>query len=215
MTRFTLVIGNKNYSSWSLRAWLAMRRTGAEFEEIVIPLDRPDSAPKISAWSEAGMVPILRHTDLTVWDSLAIGEYLAELYPDADLWPEASDARALARSAVAEMHSGFAALRRAMPMDIARRREKAPDAAVATDIARICALWSQCRTRFGQGHGDFLFGPFTLADAFFAPVVTRFVSYEVELPDSAKHYRDAIMAWPDMQAWCADAAAEPWVIENP
>jgi glutathione S-transferase len=215
MARFTLVIGNKNYSSWSLRAWLALRQTGAAFDEVVIPLDRADTAQAIQQWSPAGKVPVLIDGDLTVWDSLAIGEYLAEQYPEAGLWPSDAAARAVARSAAAEMHSGFAALRRDMPMDVRRRTARTPSRDVAADIARICALWHECRARFGGGHGDFLFGDFTLADAVYAPVASRLVTYGVELPDTARAYVDAIMAAPAMRAWADAAAAEPWVIDDP
>jgi glutathione S-transferase len=215
MARFTLVIGNKNYSSWSLRAWLALWQTGAAFDEVVIPLDRDDTAEAIRQWSSAGKVPILRDGDLTVWDSLAIGEYLAEQFPDAGLWPREREARAVARCAAAEMHSGFAALRRDMPMDVRRRTVQAPSADVAADIARICALWAECRARFGEGRGDFLFGDFTLADAFYAPVASRFVTYGVELPDTAQSYVDTVMATPALRAWADAAGQEPWVIADP
>jgi len=215
MARFTIVLGNKNYSSWSLRAWLALWQTGAPYDEVVIPLERDDTAEAIRQWSPAGKVPVLRDGDLTVWDSLAIGEYLAEQIPSAGLWPQASRARALARSAVAEMHSGFAALRRDMPMDVRRRTHQTPSAEVATDIARNCDLWAECRARFGQGHGEFLFGDFTLADAVYAPVASRFVTYDVELPATARAYVDAVMATPAMRAWAEAAAAEPWVIDDP
>ena len=215
MSGYTLVIGNKNYSSWSLRAWLALRQTGAAFTEKVIPLDRDDTAEAIRQWSPAGKVPVLRDGDLTVWDSLAIGEYLAEQVPNAGLWPREAQARAVARSAAAEMHAGFPALRRDMPMDVRRRTSQTPSAEVAADIARICELWADCRTRFGAGHGDFLFGGFTLADAFYAPVASRFVTYGVDLPEPARAYVDAIMATPAMRAWAEAAAAEPWVIADP
>jgi len=209
-----LVIGNKNYSSWSLRAWLALAQTGLPFDEVVIPLDRPDTADAIHAYSPAGKVPVLQDGELTVWDSLAIGEYLVERAPDAGLWPADASARAFARSATAEMHSGFAALRREMPMDVRTRAPKTPDAAVRADIDRIVAIWDDCRARFGDG-GPFLFGPFTLADAAYAPVASRFVTYEVALPATARAYVDAVMAHPPMRDWGAAAAAEPWVIDDP
>lgn len=215
MARFTLVIGNKNYSSWSLRAWLALWQTGAAFDEVVIPLDRDDTAEAIRQWSPAGKVPVLRDGDLTVWDSLAIGAYLAEQFPDAALWPREPRARAVAMAAAAEMHSGFTALRRDMPMDVRRRTQQTPGSDVAADIARICDLWAECRARFGEGGGDFLFGGFTLADAFYAPVASRFVTYGVDLPATARAYVDAVMATPAMRAWADAAAAEPWVIDDP
>ena len=173
MTEFTLILGNKAYSSWSLRGWLLMKRSGARFEERVIPLFRPGFKAEILAHSPSGRVPALEAGDLTIWDSLAIAEYLHERYPEAALWPENPEARAVARAVTAEMHAGFAALRTHMPMDLRGRHPglgRGPG--VAEDIARIVAIWRDCRTRFGQG-GDFLFDGFTLADAAFAPVVTR------------------------------------------
>lgn len=215
MSRIQLVIGNKNYSSWSLRAWLALCQTGVDFDEVVIPLDRPETPDAIRQWSPSGKVPLLRDGELTVWDSLAIGEHLAERFPGAGLWPREQSARATARSAAAEMHSGFAALRRAMPMDVRTRAPKAPEPDVAGDIQRICDLWADCRERFGRGHGEFLFGPFTLADAFYAPVASRFLTYGVELSGTARAYVEAVMATPAMRAWAAAAAEEPWVIADP
>ena len=215
MADLTLVIGNKNYSSWSLRAWLALHQTGRHFDEVIIPLDRPDTPAAIRTWSPAGKVPVLHDNDLIVWDSLAIGEYLAEKDPGAGLWPADPRARAMARAAAAEMHAGFTALRAAMPMDVRRRTAQTPDAAVAEDIQRICALWQECRSRFGEGHGRYLFGPFTLADAFYAPVASRFVTYGVALPDTARAYVDTVLAHPGMIAWAEAAAAEPWVIADP
>lgn len=215
MTDPTLVIGNKTYSSWSLRAWLALKATGAAFEEAVIPLDRPDTAAAIAAWSEAGKVPVLRHGDLTVWDSLAIGEYLAELYPAAGLWPSGRPSRALARSVVCEMHDGFTALRREMPMDLGRSYPKTPSEPVAADIARICRIWEICRRQPSAADGPFLFGDFTLADAFYAPVASRFITYNVTLSPIARSYVETIMAMPEMRAWYAAAAEEPWVIQDP
>jgi glutathione S-transferase len=219
MPEFTITLGNKNYSSWSLRGWLALKQTGAAFDEIVIPLDRPDTKGKLLAASGSARVPVLRHGELTVWDSLAIGEYLAELFPEAGLWPAASEARAVARAVTAEMHAGFAALREHLPMDLrgrdpARGRKAGAMPAVAGDIARIAEIWEDCRTRFG-GAGDFLFGGFSLAEAAYAPVASRFVSYGIELPKVAAAYRDAVMAWPAMGEWLAAAREEPWVIDSP
>lgn len=215
MAELTITLGNKNYSSWSLRAWLALERTGADFDEEVIPLDRPESKAAIGARSPGGTVPALRHGELVVWDSLAICDYLAELFPQAALWPAERSARAVARAVVAEMHSGFAALRRALPMDVRSRRPgPVTDAAVARDIGRIVAIWEDCRRRFGAD-GDFLFGAFTIADAFYAPVASRFVTYAVPLSGAAAEYARALMAWPPMREWSAAAEAEPWVIEDP
>ncbi|MBT6094803.1 MAG: glutathione S-transferase family protein [Rhodospirillaceae bacterium] len=211
---FTLIIGNRNYSSWSLRGWLVMKLTGAAFNVVVIPLDLPESRNAIQAHSAAGKVPILRHGSLTVWDTLAIAEYLAELFPDKHLWPDDTEARARARSVASEMHSGFAALREHLPMDL---RVHAPGGkvgpGVGEDISRINTLWTDCRRRFG-GDGPFLFGDFCIADAFFAPVVGRFRTYGIELSGEAAAYAEAIWQWPDMQAWLDAANDEPWVIDT-
>ncbi|NIR30944.1 MAG: glutathione S-transferase family protein [Gammaproteobacteria bacterium] len=210
-----LYIGNRNYSSWSLRAWLALKRTGAAFEEVVIPLDRPDTARKLRAHSPSARVPVFKHGRRTVWESLAIAEYLAEQFPTARLWPREPAARAVARAVSAEMHAGFVALRARMPMDVRGRYPgigRTPE--VAADIQRIVELWTECRRRFGGG-GEFLFGRFTIADAMYAPVVSRFVSYGVTLDGKAAAYRDAVWRWPAMREWVQAAAREPWVIEEP
>ncbi len=209
---YTLVIGNKNYSSWSLRGWLAMKQSGAPFQELRIPLRRAETRSLIQAHSPTGLVPALKGPEITLGDSLAIGEYLAERFPEAGLWPGDPLARAQARAAAAEMHSGFAALRRSMPMDIRGRhpgRGWGPE--VAEDVGRILALWRACRQRFGSG-GDFLFGAFSLADAFYAPVVSRFITYQVACDDVGDAYCNAVMNWPAMQEWCAAAEAETEVI---
>ena len=211
---FTLVIGNKNYSSWSLRAWLPLKQTGAGFEEIVIPLSRPGMTLEIREHSPSGRVPLLRHGDLAVWDSLAIGEYLAELFPSAVLWPAERSARAVARAVVAEMHSGFAALRRELPMDMRNRAPVAPSSQTLSDIARIQEIWDDCRGRFGS-EGDFLFGAPGLADAFFAPVVSRFATYGIPLAGAAATYAEAVQSWAAYREWLAAAEAEPWVIDEP
>ncbi|MGF1609304.1 MAG: glutathione S-transferase family protein [Kiloniellales bacterium] len=222
MADFSITLGNKNYSSWSLRGWLPLKQCGADFTERVIPLRQPDSAARIRARSPSGRVPALEINDgsgLVIWDSLAIAEYLAERFPAAALWPSDPEARALARAVTAEMHSGFAALRTAMPMDLRGREpelgarlRQAPG--VADDIARIVAIWQDCRARVGDA-GDFLFGRFCIADIAFAPVASRFVTYGVLLPELAAAYRDAVMAWPAMQDWAAAAEAEPWTIDFP
>jgi glutathione S-transferase len=215
MADFEIILGNKAHSSWSLRGWLAVKLAGVPFDEQVIPLYRPDSKERLLAHAPAGKVPILRHGEIVVWDSLAIAEYLAETVPEAGLWPEDRHARAHARAIVAEMHAGFAALRNHMPMDLRKRypgRDWAP--AVAEDIARIVQIWTDCRARFGTG-GGFLFGRPSIADAAYAPVAGRFVTYGVELPAAAAAYRDAVMAWPPVQEWTAAAEREPWVIEFP
>lgn len=213
MTKTTLVIGNKNYSSWSLRAWLALKRCDIAFDEVVIPLTTPGFKEQIREHSKAGLVPILKHNGLIIWETLAICEYLAETFPGAGLWPQAPAARAYCRSVSNEMHAGFVALRTHMPMDIRntyRRDDTNPT--VEADIQRIVDIWHDCRTRFGQG-GPYLFGAYSIADAMFAPVVSRFETYGVDLPETAATYRDTVLCNGNMQAWQAAAAKEPWVIE--
>jgi glutathione S-transferase len=207
MSTLTLVIGNKNYSSWSLRPWLAMKQARLDFAEVRIPLDTLETHAKILQYSPAGRVPVLIHNDLTIWDSLAIGEYLAEQFP-GHWWPKESAARASARSISAEMHSGFSSLRQQMPMDCrAQLPGQGGEPGVQSDIDRITEIWRTCRRQFGAG-GDFLFGQFTFADAMYAPVVSRFVTYEVELDEIARAYADAIWSLPAMQEWLEAAAAE-------
>ncbi|HLL05268.1 MAG TPA: glutathione S-transferase family protein [Myxococcaceae bacterium] len=209
MSEFTLVVASKNYSSWSLRAYLALAHTGQPFREVLIALDEPTTAAEIARYSPTGNVPVLQHGALTVWDSLAICEYLAETFPQARLWPEDKTARAVARSATAEMHSGFSALRRNMPMNLHARKPghgRAPG--VADDITRVQKVWNECRQRFGQG-GPYLFGHFTIADAFYAPVVTRFVTYEVQLDEVSRAYRDTVLALPSFKTWLEAARHEP------
>jgi glutathione S-transferase len=219
MDPLTLCVGNKNYSSWSLRAWLALRHAGASFAERVIPLDQAGTRAAIGAHSPSGRVPLLVHGGLRVWESLGICEYLAELFPAAGLWPPGAAARAVARAVSCEMHAGFAALRHHLPMDIrSRRPAPAQRAAAAADIARMIELWRDCRARFGaagaNGAGPFLFGGFSIADAMFAPVATRFVTYEVPLDAEPAVYVAALCDWPAMREWCAAAAAEPWTIQH-
>lgn len=205
---FTLVIGNKNFSSWSLRPWLVLKMLDEPFNEQLIPLGQPDTKSRILAASPSGKVPVLFDGKVRVWDSLAICEYLAECFPAARLWPEESGERALARAVAAEMHSGFAALRQHLPMDIvARRNELDFPEEVGADIHRIVELWEELLHRH-QDNGPFLFGHFTIADAMYAPVVTRFVSYGVELPPRAQAYADHILELPAMQQWYDDAEAE-------
>ena len=206
MSEPTLVIGNKNYSSWSLRPWLAMKVAGIPFAEHRIPLYGPGSKDQILVYSPAGKVPCLADGVLRVWDSLSICEYLAEKHPG--LWPQDPAARALARSVSAEMHSGFANLRAKMSMNIRKRYPglgRTPES--LADVARIVSLWSDCRARYGKG-GRFLFGAFSIADAMYAPVVLRFRTYEVELPADCRAYSDAVLALPAMQDWIAAAMAE-------
>lgn len=219
MSDLTLVIGNKAFSSWSLRPWLALKHTGLPFEEVVIPLRQPDTTARIKQHSPTGRVPCLRHSDpmgeRVVWDSLAICEYLAETFPEAKLWPDDAHARAVARSVSAEMHSGFVGLRTHMSMDLkAMRPGVGRNAESEADIARVLELWRDTRQRFGaagnQDAGPFLFGRFSIADAMYAPVVTRFITYGVEMDATGRAYADAVMNLPAMKEWVADAKAEPW-----
>jgi glutathione S-transferase len=208
MPSLTLVIGNKNYSSWSMRPRLLLRQAGIPFEEVRIPLYQPDSAAQLAAWSPSGLVPALHDGDIKVWDSLAICEYVNERFPDRQLWPADTAARAVARAVSAEMHAGFGALRRDMSMNIRARYPglgRTPEC--LTDIERILAIWTDCRARFGSG-GEFLFGQFSIADAMYAPVVLRFQTYGVALTGAAKDYAEAVLALPAMQAWVADGIAE-------
>ena len=209
MPRMTIVIGNKNYSSWSLRGWIALKSTGAEFDEVRIPLRRPTTRAEILKHSPAGKVPVLHDSGVTVYESLAVCEYLAEKFPAARLWPEDMGARALARAVSAEMHAGFASLRSDMPMNCrAHLPGKGATLAALTDVARIEAIWNDCRGRYG-GEGDFLFGRFSVADAMFAPVASRFATYEPGLGPTAKAYVEAIHALSAMQEWIEAARAEP------
>ncbi len=214
MADITIYIGNQNYSSWSLRAWLMLKQTGAGFESVVIPLYAPGSKEKILDHSPSGKVPALRHGDVTVWDSLAVGEYLAEAFPQARLWPTAPAARACARSVSAEMHAGFANLRRHLPMNLRRKpapRSLTPE--VEADITRIAALWRECRRRFGGGE-PFLFGGFGIADAMYAPVVSRLRTYAVPIDRDTAAYCDAIERHPPYREWCEAAKVEPMVVAD-
>jgi glutathione S-transferase len=213
-----LFIGNKAYSSWSLRGWLACKLSGLPFEEVVVPLydeawekrrEGDEFAPS------SGKVPILWDgDDIVVWDSLAIVEYLNEKADDAPFWPTDPAARAMARSMAAEMHSSFAALRREHSMNIRRIYPAVPPSdAVAADIGRMMQLWAQARARHG-GDGDFLFGEFGAVDLMFAPVVTRFITYQLPVPRFAQGYMQAIIAHPWMQEWIGGAQAEDWVIDR-
>ncbi len=208
MSQLILVIGNKAYSSWSLRPWLLMKHAGIDFTEKRISLYAVDAKQNLLAHSAAGKVPVLKDDDLTIWDSLAICEYLAEKYPTKHLWPADAAARGHARSVSAEMHSGFTNVRNQMPMNVRREiagRGKTPE--VAAEVARIEAIWSECRARNANG-GPFLFGAFSIADAMYAPVASRFRTYGVGLHGAAADYIDTILALPAMQEWIADAHAE-------
>lgn len=208
MARYTLVIGNKNYSSWSLRAWLAMQQAGIDFEEIRVSLFEDGYKARIEQYSPAGKVPVLVAGNITIWESLAICEFLAEQHPETRLWPADTEARAQARATCAEMHAGFSALRNAMPMNI---RSSHPGKGMTPeskrDIERITAIWEQCRKNYGSG-GELLFGHFTAADAFYAPVVSRFQTYAVKLPPVARAYADAVLRLSAMQDWITAARQE-------
>ena len=183
-----LFIGNKNYSTWSLRAWILLREAGIEFEENRICLDVESTSTDIAALGAAGTVPVLQLGDLTVWDSLAIAETVAERWPEKNLWPQDADTRAHARCISSEMHSGFAALRECMPMNCRAMGRKVPlPDELSSDIDRVIAMWSDCHRRFG-GDGGWLFGDFSVADAMFAPVVMRLRTYGINLPESAGYY---------------------------
>ena len=207
-----LVIGNKNYSSWSLRAWLHLRESGVEFEEIPISLYGADSAERISRFSPAGRVPVLIDDDgTTVWDSLAIAEHVREQRRDAVGWPQDHAARARARSIVAEMHSGFLGLREELPFNARARSPVALDRLsenARRQVERVLEIWSGCRTEYA-GEGDWLFGRFTIADAFYAPVALRFVTYSIPAPAAAQSYVDAITSLPSIREWVAAAEREP------
>jgi glutathione S-transferase len=210
-----LVIGNKNYSSWSMRPWLALRASNIAFEEIFIPLYTGDADKKrILSFTHSGKVPALIDGDVTIWDSLAIIEYLAERFPQARLWPEERADRAHARSISAEMHSGFAALRNECGMNLHR-----PVGAIAlsadarADIARVQQIWNECRERHGKS-GPFLFGSFGGADAMFAPVVHRFRTYEIAVAPQVRRYMDAMMSLPAFAEWTSAGLAETLIIEK-
>ncbi len=203
----TLVIGNKNYSSWSMRPWVAMTAFGIPFKEVRILLDLPDTSHKIAEFSSAGRVPVLLAGEMTIWDSLAICEYLAEQFPEKNLWPQDVAARAMARSVVAEMHSGFGELRNAMSMNIrAHYPGKGRTTGAQADIGRISEIWEDCMARYG--HQRYLFGDFSIADAFYAPVVMRFRTYGVALAPALQAYCERVQAHPAVAQWVREALAE-------
>ncbi len=210
MTPLTLVIGNKNYSSWSLRAWLFLKHAGVEFQEILVRLDAADTREQLERYGPSGRVPVLRHGKLCVWDSLAICEYVAELSGKG--WPQAAAARAVARAVSAEMHSGFTTLRSLWPMNArARNRRTAVTTALEADIERIDELWNDCRGRFGEG-GPWLFGDYSVADAMYAPVVLRFNTYGARISQTARWYMASVLEDAPLQEWLQAAKQEPWTI---
>jgi len=209
-----LVIGNKNYSSWSLRPWLLLRQFGVAFDEVKLPLDTPEFYARIVGYSPAGRVPVLIDGDTHVWDSLAICEYANDYFLDGRGWPTERTARGHARAISAEMHSGFSALRTHLPMSMCRQGPvPAMGADTAADIARIRAIWRETRERHAP-RGPFLFGTFSIADAMYAPVASRFVSYAVELGARERDYIDALFTLPALQEWLAEARTEPLELEH-
>jgi glutathione S-transferase len=207
------IIGNKNYTSWSLRAWLLLREAGIDFEEYRIVLDVESTAAQLAEHSPSATVPVLELGELVVWDSIAFAETVAERWPDAQLWPADADARAFARSICAEMHSGFVQIRRCMPMNCRAMGRKVPlPDELTTEIDRIIEIWSICHRRY-NGDNGWLFGDFSVADAMFAPVVLRFRTYGINLPESALHYPRRLLESKAMQDWLAAAETETEVIE--
>ena len=208
MSKPILVIGNKNYSSWSLRPYMALAMAGIDFEEKLITFGEPAFGKAVVKISKAGLVPILVHGKNTVWDSLAIMEYAAETWSDRNLWPKNKAARAMARSVSAEMHSGFRNLRNACPMNLRRAiKPVALNDDIRADVARLEALWKECRSAHGRG-GPFLFGKFSIADAMFTPIVTRFETYDIKVSNDTQHYMNAVMATPAFHDWKADGLKE-------
>jgi glutathione S-transferase len=209
-----LVVANKAYSSWSLRPWILLAHFKIPFEEVVIPMDQPETRATMLKYAPTGKCPSLHDGRISVWESLAIIEYIAEMFPERAIWPRAKAARALARSLAAEMHAGFSALRQACPANF--RRKPKPIALsdeVRADVARVEAAWAHARETLG-GAGPFLFGRFSAADAMFAPVVNRLHAYDVPVAKTTRAYMEAMMALPAWKAWIADAEAEPWRIER-
>lgn len=215
-----LIIANKCYSSWSLRPWLLMVAKDIAFDEVQIPFgpafDDPDWKAKIQAFSPAGKVPALVDGSISVWESLAIMEYLAERFPEVGIWPSDVAARAEARAISSEMHAGFGALRLACPMNLGKRyAARDRGGKVAADVARISAIWGKARARFGEkADGPYLYGAFSAADAMFAPVVTRLDTYSISVDPVSRTYMDAVLAHPAYRQWLAAALAEPWTVSE-
>jgi glutathione S-transferase len=208
----TLYVGNRNYSSWSLRGSLLVRQSGLDCGEVVLPLDTEEGMAKIAAVSPSRRVPVLHVDGQVIWDTLAIAEFLNEQRPDSGLWPRAAEARARARSVSAEMHSGFGELRSQMPMDIRGKHTVPMTPELRADIERVQAIWTQCRGSYGRG-GEYLFGAWCAADAMFAPVVSRFRTYGVTLPPPLAAYADAVWRWPAFASLADEATAEPWSLD--
>lgn len=209
-----MVIGNKNYSTWSLRSWLLMRVADISFGEVLLPLDTDEFEQKIHDYSPSGCVPVLIEGKTAIWDTLAIAEYLAEVFPEKHLWPADAAARAQARAVSAEMHSGFPDLRRELPMNLRRPVGAVPvSKGTLGDIDRIFNIWRGCREEWGRG-GQFLFGDFSIADAFYAPIATRFRTYGLELDEIVGSYVEVIHRLPAFLEWQQEARDEPWIIES-
>ena len=209
-----LIIGNKNYSSWSLRPWLVLRHFGISFSEEKVLLDTPDTRARLLEFSGSAKVPVLVDRDIKVWDSIAIIEHLAERFPECAIWPVSVAVRAEARSVSAEMHSGFVALRTEMPLNCrARGRKVQVTESLRSDVARVIELWSDLRTRFAAG-GPWLFGEFSAADAMYAPVALRFVTYGVEIENPAQSFLRAVLGSPDIQEWLSAAREEPEIMPS-
>jgi len=213
MSEIAIVIGNKNYSSWSLRGWLAIKLCGIEFDEIILLLDMPDTKEKLIQNSKAELVPVLKCADITIWETMAICEYLAETYPAARLWPDDAKTHAYCRSVSNNMHVGFVPLRCHMPMDIKITYPgEGRGPRVKNIIARIVDIWADSQKYFGQ-NGPFLFGEFTIADAMFAPVVACFKTFAVDVPEVTMAYIGTVCEYPEMQEWRAAAEAETQIIK--
>lgn len=212
MSEIQLVLGNKNYSSWSMRAWLCLRKCDIDFDEILLPLDTPEFRRRIDKYSPTGRVPVLLHEGRVIWDSLAICEYANDCFAGGRLWPKDTVSRGFGRSMVAEMHSGFMDLRNKMPMNCRAINRQVPmDEGLQRDIERVCSLWESALA--GQGHsGPWLLGEFSIADAMFAPVVMRFRNYGVRLPQSARRYSSHVVADADMRLWLEAARKETWTV---
>ena len=214
MSELTLVIGNKNYSSWSLRPWILMKHLGVEFREVLIQLGEPQTRDEIDKYGPSGKVPVLRRGSFRVWDSLAICEYVSELSGGRG-WPQDPEARAIARSVSAEMHSGFVNLRSEWPLNArARNRRTAMTPGLEADVDRVEEIWGDCRSRYGKSGGPWLFGEYSIADAMYAPVVLRFNTYGAQLSEAARWYMAAVIEDPALQDWMRAAKEEPWRKES-
>lgn len=212
MDKTILIIGNKNYSSWSLRAWIALKHSGERFEEVRVPLFTEGYKDKILEYSPGGLVPAIVDGDVTAWESLSVCEYIAEKHPE--LWPDGAKARAHARSISAEMHAGFMELRNALPMNCRARNRSVPiTPGIQRDVDRVIEIWDGCRNEYA-GHGPWLFGKYSIADAMYAPVVFRFLTYGVEVSDTSKDYMDTVLSDQYIEEWVGAAELETEIIEE-